>query len=167
MMNPFRPNEIIERFDKFDIDSHAKDGYNAILIDVDNTIDLPDSPLPGSKEAFEFLEKLQKAGFKVIIFSNNTKERVLRFLDGHDYAYNYWSLKPLPFAYNKVIKKYNLDPSKTISFGDQLLTDCLGANLKGLYTVYSKQLVEKDIIKTKLNRKLERFIFKHILHEKV
>lgn len=166
-MKLFKPDEIIERFDKFDIDAHVKKGYNAILIDVDNTIDLPDSLDHGTKEAFDFLEKLEKAGFKIVIFSNNTKKRVLRFLDNNKYDYNYWSLKPLPFSYKKVLKKYNLDKNKTISFGDQLLTDCLGANLCGLYTVYSKQLVEKDIIKTKINRKLERFIFKHILHEKV
>ena len=166
-MKLFKPDEIIERFDKFDIESYKNKGYNAILIDVDNTIDIPDSLNPGTKEAFTFLDNLEKAGFKIIIFSNNTKKRVLRFLDGKNYDYNYWSLKPLPFSYLKIIKKYNLDKNKTISFGDQLLTDCLGANICGLHTVYTKQLVEKDIVKTKINRKIERFIFKHILHEKV
>lgn len=163
----FRPNEIIDRFDKLDIKTHAKMGFNAILVDIDNTIDYPDSLNPGTKETFDFLDELEKNGFKVILFSNNTKERVERFLDGHTYSYNYWSLKPLPFAYYKVIKKFNLDINKTMSLGDQLITDCLGANFVGIYSVYTKQLVKKDIIKTKFNRVLERFIFKYILHEKV
>lgn len=166
-MNIFRPKEFLNKYTDFDIEGHRKSGFDAILIDIDNTIDYPDSENHGTKEAFDFLEKLENAGFKVIIFSNNTKERVLRFLDDKNYDYSYWSFKPLPFAYNKVIRKYKLDKKKIISFGDQILTDCLGANSLGIYTIYVKQLVEKDIIKTKINRKIERFIFKHILHEKV
>ena len=54
-----------------------------------------------------------------------------------------------------------------ISLGDQMLTDLIGANLAGLYTVYTKQLVEKDSITTKINRKIERWIFKHVLHEEM
>jgi len=166
-MNIFRPNEIINRFDKFDIEAHAKQGFNTILLDIDNTIDLPDNPSFANKEAYDFLDKLTKAGFNIILVSNNTKERVERFINGKDYKYSYWSFKPLPFVYNKLYKKYKFDKSKTISLGDQLLTDCLGANTFGLYTVYSKQLIEKDIVKTKVNRFFERLIFKYILHENV
>ena len=54
-----------------------------------------------------------------------------------------------------------------ISLGDQMLTDLIGANLAGLYTVYTKQLVEKDSITTKINRKIERWIFKYVLHEEM
>ena len=166
-MSIFRPKEILNRYTDFDIEGHRKSGFDTILIDIDNTIDYPDSPNPGTKEAFDFLDKLEKAGFKVIIFSNNNEDRVLRFLNGRKMDYSHFSLKPLPFSYQRVIKKYNLDKKKIISFGDQILTDCIGANNLGIYTVYVKQLVEKDILKTVINRKIERFIFKHILHEKV
>lgn len=166
-MSIFKPNEILNKYTDFDIEGHRKSGFDTILIDIDNTIDYPDSPESGTKEAFDFLDKLEKAGFKIIIFSNNTEERVKRFLNGRIMDYNYFSLKPLPFSYEKVIKKYKLDKKKIISFGDQLLTDCLGANNLGIYTVYVKQLVEKDTAKTVLNRKIEKAIFKHILHEKV
>lgn len=166
-MSIFRPNEIIDRFNKFDIKAHRDKGFNTILLDIDNTIDLPDNPNIGSKEAYNFIDELKVNGFKIIIVSNNTKERVQRFINGLDLDYKYWSFKPLPFVYKRIIKKYNIDVNKTISLGDQLLTDCLGANLNGIYTVYTKQLIEKDIIKTKINRFLERLIFKYILHEKV
>lgn len=167
MTSIFKPNEILEKYTDFDIEKHRQMGFDTILIDIDNTIDYPDSKNPGTKEAFDFLDRLEKAGFKIIIFSNNTEERVKRFLNGRKIDYNYFSLKPLPFSYNKVIKKYNLDRKKIISFGDQLLTDCLGANSLGIYTVYVKQLVKKDTAKTVLNRKIEKFIFKNILHEKM
>lgn len=166
-MTIFAPKEILDKYTDFDIEGHIKSGFNTILIDIDNTLDYPDSKQPGTKEAFEFLKNLSNAGFKVIILSNNTKKRVLRFLDGNNYDYLYWSFKPLPFCYLKVIKKFNLDKKKVISFGDQILTDCIGANNLGIYTIYVKQLVEKDSIKTVLNRAIEKQIFKHIIHEKV
>ena len=166
-MSIFKPNQILNKYTDFDIKMYREALYDTILIDIDNTIDIPDSPNPGSKEAFEFLENLTNNGFKVIILSNNTKERVLRFLNGKDIPYNEFSLKPLPFSYLKVIKKYHLDKDKVIVFGDQILTDTLGGNLLGLYTIYVKPLINKDIIKTKFNRFLERLIFKYILHEKV
>ena len=166
-MSIFRPNEILKKYQDFDIEGHRKSGFDTILIDIDNTIDIPDSKDHGTKEAFEFLDNLENAGFKVILFSNNTKERVERFLNGRKIDYNYWSFKPLPFSYLKVIKKYSLDKKRVISFGDQILTDCIGANSLNIYTIYVKQLIEKDTIKTVLNRKIEKQIFKHILHEKV
>ena len=166
-MSIFRPKEFLNKYTDFDIEGHRKSGFDTILIDIDNTIDYPDSLNHGTKEAFDFLDKLTKAGYKVIIFSNNTEKRVLRFLADQKYDYSYWSFKPLPFSYLRIIRKYKLDKKKMISFGDQILTDCLGANFLGIYTIYVKQLVEKDIMKTVINRKIERFIFKHILHEKV
>lgn len=166
-MSVFKPNEILNKYTDFNIEQYRKAKFNSILIDIDNTIDIPDSLEKGTKESYDFLDKLISSGFKVIIFSNNTKERVLRYIDNKNYDYYYFALKPLPFSYKKVIQKYNLDKDKVIIFGDQLLTDCLGGNLLGLYTIYVKPLISKDILKTRLNRIIEKFIFKHILHEKV
>lgn len=166
-MSVFRPNLFLDKYTDFDIDKHIKEGFDTILIDIDNTLDIPDSEKPGTDEAFSFLHNLQKAGFKVIIFSNNTEERVKRFLNGKSFEYYHLAFKPLPFSFVKVIRKYNLNKKKTIVFGDQILTDCLGGNNLGLYTVYVKQLVEKDTYKTVLNRKIEKFILKRVLHEKV
>ena len=65
------------------------------------------------------------------------------------------------------MKKYNIKPSEMISFGDQMLTDLVGANFCGIYTIYCKQLIEKDSITTKINRMIERWIFKHVLHQEM
>jgi len=81
--------------------------------------------------------------------------------------YRIWALKPLPFQYRRTIKKLKLDKTKTIAMGDQIMTDVIGANWVGLYSIYSKQLVEHDTFMTSINRVFERFIFKHILHENV
>lgn len=166
-MSIFKPKEILNRFSDFDPVKYHNKGFNAILIDIDNTLDYPDSNTHGTFEALTFLKSVEEAGFKVIIFSNNTKKRVLRFLNGAKYDYNYWSFKPFPFSYLKMINEYHLDKNKIISFGDQILTDCIGANALNIYTIYVKPLYTKDNYKTVINRKIERFIFKHIIHEKM
>lgn len=163
----FRPKEIIPRFDSFDIKKYANMGFNAILIDIDNTIAVPDTELIASNEANEFINDLKQNGFKVILMSNNTYRRVKPYAQSANADFNCWSFKPFPFSYIYVLKKYNLDRKKVISFGDQLITDCLGANIVGIYPVYVKQLMRKDKRLTRINRFLERFIFKYLLHEKM
>ena len=163
----FRPLEIIERFDKLDIDKYRSMGYDTILLDIDNTIAVPDTELTASKEAKAFIKKLKDSGFRVLIYSNNVLERVKPYADSAGCEYVYFALKPLPFVYWSTMIKLKLDRHKVISLGDQLVTDGLGCNIVGIGFIYTKQLVEKDAFITSINRHTERFIFKYILHEKV
>ena len=84
-----------------------------------------------------------------------------------DVDWYYFALKPLPFVFLKVCNKFGYKSSECVVLGDQLLTDILGANLSKMYGIYSKQLQEKDTPITKVNRKVEKFIWRNILHEKV
>ena len=113
------------------------------------------------------MKKLIDAGFRVIVFSNNTDKRVSEVAKVLNCDYCPWALKPLPFKFYKVINKYKLNKKKIICMGDQLMTDILGGNSAGVYTIYVKPISEVDSWSTKINRKMERFVFKHILHEKV
>ena len=161
----FRPKDKINRFNELDIGSY-KDRFKMILLDIDNTIAVPDTG-NCDEEAARFIKKLQDNGFIVVIFSNNTKERVKRFIGDLDVEYYHMALKPLPFSYWIVCRKYGVKPSETLVLGDQLLTDILGANLSGCHGIYTRQLVEKDSRMTARNRKIEKFIWRNILHEEV
>ena len=86
--NLFKPDEIIDRYNLFDADKYLKMGYDTILCDIDNTIDVPDSRKRGSDEAFAFLDMLIARGYRVILFSNNTKDRVESFIGDKNYEYN-------------------------------------------------------------------------------
>ena len=72
MKNLFKPDEIINRFNLFDADKYRKLGYTTILMDIDNTLDIPDSKKPASKEAYDFLDMLEAKGYHIILFSNNS-----------------------------------------------------------------------------------------------
>ena len=162
----FRPKEILEIFTDLDMDRYRDMGFELVLLDIDNTIAIPDTG--GCDErAAAFIRKLQEKGFKVVIFSNNTKKRVQMFIGDLDVDYWYLALKPLPFAYTLVCMKYHTLPSKTLVLGDQLLTDMLGANLSFCYGIYCKQLQKIDTPMTARNRKIEKMIWRYLLHEEM
>lgn len=165
-MNIFRPNELLKRYQDFDILQKREDGYNAILVDIDNTLAIPDVG-DVDDNARAFIKNLKDNGFIVIILSNNTKKRVSSFADKLECKWYCMAFKPFPFVCNKAIRENNLDRNKTILMGDQILTDTLCAKFNGVYNCYVKQLVDKDSITTKINRTIERLIFKFIIHEEV
>ena len=165
-MTLFRPKEKIGIFTDFDIKHYRELGFDTILLDIDNTIAVPNTGICDER-AEKFIRDLEEAGFKVVIFSNNTRKRVEMFKRDIPVEYNCWSMKPVPLSYLITCKRMGTKPERTIVLGDQLITDILGANLSGCYGIYCKQLQEKDSRITSLNRKIEKFIWRHILHEEV
>jgi HAD superfamily phosphatase (TIGR01668 family) len=165
-MSLFRPKEVLNIFTDLDMPFYREKGFDTILLDVDNTIAVPNTG--GCDErAARFISDLKDNGFKVVIFSNNNKERVKMFIGDIDVDYWYLALKPLPFSYLAVCRKMGSKPSKTLVLGDQLITDILGANLSGCYGIYCKQLQEKDSKMTAFNRRFEKLIWRYLLHEEV
>lgn len=165
-MSLFKPKEILNRFTELDLKKLKDRGFKTVFIDIDNTITYPGTG-EFTDEAKKFVEDIKKFGMRPIIFSNNTKKRVEMFIKDYDVDWYYLAMKPLPFAFWKVCKKYKCKPNECIVIGDQLITDILGANLSRCYGVYSKQLSTHDTPLTKINRKFEKIIWRHILHEKV
>lgn len=165
-MNIFRPHKILNTYKDFDIKMYREMGYNAILLDVDNTITPYHEKVP-NKEGKAFVKSLKEAGFKVIVYSNNTNKRVSVIASSVECEYVCWAFKPLPFKSNYLIRKKGFKKSTTICMGDQLITDVLCGKLTGIYSIYVKPISDVDIFSTKINRFFERLIFKYILHEKV
>ncbi len=165
-MSLFRPKQILNIFTDLDISYYKEKGFDTVLLDVDNTIAVPNT---GScdERAAKFIKDLKDAGFRVVIFSNNSRKRVEMFLNGMDTDFWYLALKPLPFSYFAVCRKMHTLPSRTLVLGDQLITDILGANLSGCYGIYCRQLQEKDSKMTAFNRRIEKFIWRNVLHEEM
>lgn len=149
----------INNYQEFDYKLYASLGYNTLLLDIDNTLS-PFYVEEPDDEIINFINILKENGFEVIIISNNTKDRVSKYVNKLNCKYYYMSLKPLIFTYLRIIKENNLDKSKIICLGDQLVTDILGGNILGLYTIYTKPIVNKDNFSGKITRSIERTIFK-------
>ncbi len=137
-----------------------KNGIKCLLFDLDNTIapykvDEPDTKV---KELFAKLED----DFKVIIISNNNKNRLRPFKEklNVDVAYN--SKKPFKTKYKKILEIYHFDVTEVACIGDQILTDILGANRMGFTSILVNRIAKYETIFTKFNRFFEKFILKSL-----
>ena len=97
----FRPKQILDIFTDFNALEFKEKGFKTVLLDIDNTIAVPNTGVC-DKRAEIFISNLLEHGFNVVIFSNNTKERVIKFLNGLDAKYVYYAL----CAYNLCSTEY-------------------------------------------------------------
>lgn len=158
MIKNYLPKVYSESIFTIDYKKLKKKGITCLLFDVDNTI------CPAREEIFyeetkDLINKL-KRDFKVILFSNNFPKRIKKFGDYYNVDIACLSLKPFPFKYISVLKKYNLKKTEVAAIGDQLLTDIKGGNSVGILTILVNPISHLDERETWLNRQIEKKIFK-------
>lgn len=133
-------------------------GIKCILVDLDNTIS------PAKEEIFydelKLLFDILKKDFKIILFSNNFKKRVSKIANYYDIDCEYLSLKPFPFKYKKILRKYNFKASEIATIGDQIMTDIKGGKKVKIYTILVEPVSEIDEKETFINRQIEKYILK-------
>lgn len=141
----------------FDIDLedlYAK-GYRGIITDLDNTLVGAKAPI-ATPELVEWFERVKKCGFKLIIVSNNNLDRVSVFATPLNIEYVHKARKPSVIPFKKAMQMMEIGPDETIVVGDQLMTDVLGGNRLGLYTVLVLPIaIQDEGIGTRINRRLE------------
>ncbi len=103
-------------------------GAEGILLDVDNTLTTHDAPHL-TDEVKGWLAAMQEAGFRLLIVSNNTAERVAPFARSIGLPYYARAKKPLPGGLRAAAAELGLPPQQCVVVGDQIFTDILGANL--------------------------------------
>ena len=151
------------RFDRVtDISgSFLKDnGIKALILDVDNTlIDLDKKEI---SDITSWVNGLKKDGIKLCICSNSIKKGIISNLAlKWEIPFFYFSLKPTKIGLSKAVKaikqQYGINKMSEIAeVGDQLFTDCLGANRMGMFSILTKPIeLEKGVI-SKLKRKQEK-----------
>ncbi|MGI6324426.1 MAG: YqeG family HAD IIIA-type phosphatase [Bacilli bacterium] len=111
-----------------------KDGIKCLLIDLDNTLVPVEVRKPTLKNK-RLINQLKEMGFKVILFSNSNRKRLIPFKEELEVDCSYFSCKPLRFKYVKIIKSLNFDESEIACIGDQFITDILGGNRIGIKTI--------------------------------
>ncbi len=102
-------------------------GFRGIIFDIDNTLVHHGEDSNPAIDAF--IKYVQSLGFKTFLLTDNTKERVERFIKNIDTPYIASAQKPNPTAYKKAVKMLGLDTKEILYIGDQIFTDILGANL--------------------------------------
>ncbi len=157
----YRPTMYMKNIYEVDFKKVYEKGYRVLFIDLDNTLVAHDEKLP-DENVFQLIDNLKALGFKIVILSNNHKKRVETFADPLQLKYIYSARKPLTFKYKRLIAEQNYNKNEILCIGDQILTDVRGANKLGLGSMLVDPLKHKDIIFTKLNRIIEKFVYKKL-----
>ncbi len=153
----FAPNLHVKSIYNIDLQALKDVGITTVITDLDNTLVEADSP-EYTPKLIKWLDDLQEIGFKVIIVSNNNKTRVSEFAEPLTVPYIHQAKKPIKTAFKKALKILNSSVKETVVIGDQILTDVLGGNRMGLYTILVVPISEKEQIATKINRAIENKI---------
>ena len=140
-------------------------GKTCVLCDIDNTLVPYDVPLP-TEDVISWAKSLTDNGIKLILVSNNEKERVEKFNEALSLPYLYKSGKPSRKTVKNAIRKINDSKENAIMLGDQLLTDVITARVSGITAVWVptikkvetpffrfKSAIEKPFIKYYYNKK--------------
>ena len=149
-------------------------GYDALLVDVDNTL-LPRNSATVPSAHIAWLKSLRQQGIAVVLSSNNGGGRVRRIAkqlqaNELDIPILTWAGKPIPRAYTQVFRlledgkaaKLPERPVCILAVGDQLFTDILGAHLSGIPAAWLRPLSDNDFIGTKALRLLEKLVSRYL-----
>lgn len=158
MFKIFYPYEYVDNIFYIDYEKLYKIGYRGLIFDIDNTLVHHGDD---SNEKIDFFFKsIQNIGFKTLILSNNSEERVRRFLKNIDSLYICDAKKPNTYNYFKAIEMLNIDKENLLVIGDQIFTDIFGANRAGIANILVNYI--RDVSETKIGkrRQLEKIILK-------
>lgn len=149
------PDEMFHRIYEIPASFLQEKGVRTILLDVDNTLTTHDNPVPHEK-ILSWLETMREAGFRLMILSNNTPQRVAPFAEGLGLEYIADAHKPLSGPLKKALSRMGGEMKSTVLIGDQIFTDILCGNLAGCLSVLVEPMELEPMPQFKLKRFLER-----------
>ncbi len=161
----FKPTMYMKSIYHADFNKIYNMGYRVLLIDLDNTL-VPHDVSHPTKESEVLVEELKKIGFEVVILSNNNEKRVSTFAKPLNVDYIFSTRKPLKFKYLRLVKAKGYNEKEILCIGDQIMTDVFGANRLKYANMLVEPLAQKDILWTKPNRFLEKFVYSSLAKKK-
>ena len=156
MFKRFYPYEYVKSVFAINYNKLYSKGYKGLIFDIDNT--LVHHGDDSTKEVDELFRYIQQIGFKTIILSNNSEERVKRFLKNINSLYIYDAKKPAVSNYLKTLEKLGLRKEEMIVIGDQIFTDIWGANRSGITSILVEYIRKENETKIGKKRQIEKII---------
>ena len=160
-MNKYVPKMYKKSIQDIDYDKLKIKNIKCIMFDLDNTILKIHKSVP-KKETCDLIKKL-KADFIVFIVSNNSSnKRVSSTAEKLGVEYVRFAMKPFSRGFRKVTKRYNFAKEEICLIGDQIMTDIIGGNRYGIYTILVDPISNKELKVTGINRFFEKRIIKKL-----
>ena len=126
------PDGVYESYQQITPELLQSRGIRLLLSDLDYTL-APKSVSRPDQAVRDWLSRLQAAGIRVMILSNNRSPvRVERFCRDLGITYEGHAGKPSVNGFRRAMVRCGVTPRETAMLGDKLLTDMLGANRAGV-----------------------------------
>jgi HAD superfamily phosphatase (TIGR01668 family) len=158
----FKPDDYLSSVACIDPAALVRQGFTVVLLDIDNTL-VPRDTHRLSAEVIQWVADLRQQGLRPCLLSNNWHRTVFAYADVLGIPLVYKAMKPLPFAYSRALRKAGWKRGeKVVVIGDQIMTDILGAHLRGYHAILVLPQTAKDLWYTHLFRRLERFFLRDL-----
>ncbi len=151
----FTPSETVESLFNVNLYKLKDKKIKGIILDMDNTI-IPYNMVKIDDKTKRWMKEAKEVNFKMVILSNATlgSKKVKKVAMDLQLPAFTFSWKPFPFGFRKSLQLLGTTKKETAMIGDQLLTDILGGNILGLYTILVRPLSSREFLTTKINRAL-------------
>ncbi len=151
----FKPTYVFNNITEITPDFLHKKQIKGLLLDLDNTLTTHNNPVP-PQTSLDWLDSMRSAGIKMMIVSNNSAERVTPFAQNLGLNFVPNGKKPLTFGYTKAQKELNIDTKNLATVGDQIFTDVLGSNMKGLRSIFVFPIEPETSLPFRFKRAIEK-----------
>lgn len=143
-----------------DIDENflRSNGISALVLDLDNTLSMHGNPAAEAGVA-DWLDEMRRLGIKMRIVSNNTNKRVAPLAENLGLPFTANGAKPLTFGISRAMKAMGSTKRDTLVVGDQIFTDVMAGNFKGVRTVLVEPFHLEKTWTFRLKRKAESLVF--------
>ena len=158
MLKRFYPWWYVQDVFQIDYDELYRLGFRGIMFDIDNT--LVHHGADSTPRIDALFQEINRAGFRTLMLSNNSEERIRRFLKHIDALYVADAGKPAPAGYLRGVDLLRLPKEQIIVVGDQMFTDILGANRVGLASILVHFIQLPGETKIGKKRYLEKLILR-------
>ena len=161
----FYPDKIYKRIYNVPLRELFSLGIRGLILDIDNTLTLHNSPdIDALTKAW--LKEAEEIGFKLMILSNNKKERVAPFAKSLNIDFVANGGKPLLFGAKKCKEKLGIGNSQLAFIGDQIFTDVLCAKRFGSLSILLEPIQKEKFLFFRLKRYIEKLILKNYKEKK-
>ena len=158
MLHLLFPFEYVDSVFSIDYKKLVQKGYKGIIFDIDMTL-VPHGA-DSTKEIDDLFKTVHKAGLKTLLLTNNSEERVKRFIKNIDTLYLCDADKPNPEGFLKAVEMLGIQKEETVFIGDQIFIDIYGANKCGIASILVKYVTAEVETKIGIRRNLEKYILK-------
>lgn len=150
------PGKYVEDVFSIDYEDLYLKGFRGLIFDIDNTL-VPHG-LDSDSKIEKLFQQIHSLGFKTLLLSNNSRERVERFNRNINTLFINSACKPCKDCFINALNLMGTNRRETIMIGDTLFTDIRGANHAGLQSIMVKYIGYYSSEPKGIKRHIEKLI---------